>query len=84
MTPSPVPKTGDVVLMWRGAITASRYPVPAEEQNNPERWTEAAVIEGPRFLPRRGELPSLYLGPVDGGTGFSPLWVPPAGWKVKT
>ena len=83
MPPSPTPKVGDVVLMWRGAITASRYPVPVEERGNPARWTEAAVA-APPLAQLDDELPSLYLAPVGAGTGFSPICVPPAGWKAKT
>jgi hypothetical protein len=76
-----IPKTGEIVLVWRGALVASHYPVPKEEQDDPTRWVEAKVLEGPRYPPKRGERPSLYLGPTT--IPFSPFWVPPAGWKTK-
>lgn len=73
----PRPKKNDIVLMWKGAISGSPYPVPANEKNDPERWVEARVVDVPTF--RAPKKQSYYLCPVEGG--HSPKWVPAAGWK---
>lgn len=75
----PRPKEGDVVLMWKGAITGSPYPVPDEEKDDPAHWVEAEVLETPRH--RSAEKQSQYLVPMEGD--HFPKWVPPAGWKEK-
>lgn len=74
-----LPKRGDTVLMWCGVITATGYPVPAQEKDDPAKWVEAEVIECGRHLPSDGSRPSLYLISLAMG---SPVWVPPGGWKL--
>jgi hypothetical protein len=73
----PRPKKGDRVLMWKGDLTGSPYPVPDAELDDPDKWVEAEVVDVPNF--RSPQKQSHYLMPVDGD--YAPKWVPPSGWK---
>jgi hypothetical protein len=54
-----IPKTGEIVLVWRGALVASHYPVPKEEQDDPTRWVGSEGPGGAALPPeaRRAAVP---------------------------